>query len=140
MAQRLRFGETLHPRLVGLCGPGTLEDRYRQVLCRRAPRIRLDGLLRQYFPTGFDFSTVTETDLDAVADELNARPRKRFDVATPIEQALRAAVAMTARIRRPGRASASWAEVHRADKGCSNRTSTRKAPRAVELKPGLCWC
>ena len=35
---------------------------------------------------GFDFSTVTETELDAVADELNERPRKRFDFATPTEQ------------------------------------------------------
>jgi transposase, IS30 family len=44
------------------------------------------GLLRQYFPKGFDFSTVTETELDAVADELNQRPRKRFAFATPAEQ------------------------------------------------------
>lgn len=27
----------------------------------------------------------SETDLDAVADELNDRPRKRFDYAKPIE-------------------------------------------------------
>jgi IS30 family transposase len=45
-----------------------------------------DGLLRQYFPKGHDFSTVTEDELDAVADELNARPRKGFDFATPTEQ------------------------------------------------------
>jgi IS30 family transposase len=29
---------------------------------------------------------VTEAELDAVADELNQRPRKRFDFATPTEQ------------------------------------------------------
>ena len=56
-----------------------------------APRQRgsnenTNGLLRQYFPKGFDFSTVTETELDHVADELNARPRKRFAFATPAEQ------------------------------------------------------
>jgi transposase, IS30 family len=37
-------------------------------------------------PKGFDFATVTETELDAVADQLNDRPRKRFDFATPTEQ------------------------------------------------------
>jgi IS30 family transposase len=35
---------------------------------------------------GLDFSTVTEADLDAVADELNERPRKRFGFAIPTEQ------------------------------------------------------
>jgi IS30 family transposase len=40
----------------------------------------------QYFPKGFDFSTVTEVELDAVADELNERPRRRLDFATPTEQ------------------------------------------------------
>jgi hypothetical protein len=30
--------------------------------------------------------TVTEVELDAVADELNERPRKRFAFATPTEQ------------------------------------------------------
>jgi IS30 family transposase len=29
---------------------------------------------------------VTETELDAVAEELNERPRKRLDFATPTEQ------------------------------------------------------
>ena len=56
-----------------------------------APRQRgtnenTNGLLRQYFPKGFDFSTITEVELDAVADELNERPRKRFGFATPTEQ------------------------------------------------------
>jgi len=45
-----------------------------------------NGLLRQYFLKGTDFSTVTATELDAVADELNARPRKRLDFANPTEQ------------------------------------------------------
>ncbi len=42
-------------------------------------------LLRQYFPKGTDFSTVTEAQLDAVADELNDRPRKRLAFANPTE-------------------------------------------------------
>jgi transposase, IS30 family len=53
---------------------------------QRGTNENTNGLLRQYFPKGFDFSTVGEPELDAVADELNARPRKRFDFATPTEQ------------------------------------------------------
>jgi transposase, IS30 family len=53
---------------------------------QRGTNENTNGLLRQYFPKGFDFSTVTEVELDAVADELNERPRKRFAFATPTEQ------------------------------------------------------
>jgi transposase, IS30 family len=53
---------------------------------QRGSNENTNGLLRQYFPKGFDFSTVTEAQLDAVADELNERPRKRFGFATPTEQ------------------------------------------------------
>ena len=53
---------------------------------QRGSNENTNGLLRQYFPKGTDFSSVTEADLDAVADELNARPRKRFAFATPTEQ------------------------------------------------------
>jgi IS30 family transposase len=53
---------------------------------QRGSNENTNGLLRQYFPKGFDFATVTETELDAVADELNDRPRKRFAFATPTEQ------------------------------------------------------
>lgn len=42
--------------------------------------------VRQYFPKGTDLSTVTEAQLDAVADELNDRPRKRLAFANPTEQ------------------------------------------------------
>jgi transposase, IS30 family len=53
---------------------------------QRATNENTNRLLRQYFPNGFDFSTVTEPELDAVADELNERPRKRFNFATPTRQ------------------------------------------------------
>jgi transposase, IS30 family len=53
---------------------------------QRGSNENANGLLRQYYPKGFDFSIVTEAELDAVADELNERPRKRFDFATPTEQ------------------------------------------------------
>jgi transposase, IS30 family len=44
-----------------------------------------NGLLRQYFPKGADLSTVTQDQLDAVADELNSRPRRRHGYLTPSE-------------------------------------------------------
>ena len=53
---------------------------------QRGSNENTNGLLRQYFPKGFDFAAVTEAELDAVADELNERPRKRFGFATPTEQ------------------------------------------------------
>ena len=53
---------------------------------QRGSNENTNGLFRQYFPRGFDFTAVTEADLDAVTDELNQRPRKRFGFATPTEQ------------------------------------------------------
>ena len=52
---------------------------------QRGSNENTNGLLRQYFPTGTDFSTITEAELDAVADELNDRPRKRLGFKKPIE-------------------------------------------------------
>jgi len=45
-----------------------------------------NGLLRQYFPKGSDLSVHNEADLDAVAAELNDRPRKRLKFRKPIEE------------------------------------------------------
>ncbi len=44
-----------------------------------------NGLLRQYFPKGTPTSEFDQGDLDAVADSLNARPRKTLDFAIPGE-------------------------------------------------------
>ena len=52
---------------------------------QRATNENTNGLLRQYFPKGTDFGAISETQLDAVADELNDRPRKRLDFANPTE-------------------------------------------------------
>ena len=53
---------------------------------QRGSNENTNGLLRQYYPKGTDFSAVTEADLDTVADELNDRPRKRLAFAKPTEQ------------------------------------------------------
>lgn len=44
-----------------------------------------NGLIREYFPKGTDFTTVTDDDLQAAVDRLNGRPRQVLNFATPAE-------------------------------------------------------
>ncbi|MEV5208326.1 IS30 family transposase, partial [Micromonospora sp. NPDC053740] len=54
---------------------------------QRGSNENTNGLLRQYFPKGqFDFTTIDQTGLDHVADELNDRPRMTLGWATPGEK------------------------------------------------------
>ncbi|GAA0724679.1 hypothetical protein GCM10009105_37480 [Dokdonella soli] len=43
----------------------------------------LNGLLRQYFPKGCDLGAFTPTQIHAIEDRLNQRPRKRLGFRTP---------------------------------------------------------
>ena len=52
---------------------------------QRASNENTNGLLRQYFPKGTDLSQYSQADLDYVADQMNRRPRKRLEFATPYE-------------------------------------------------------
>ena len=42
-----------------------------------------NGLVRQYFPKGSDFSKLTERAIQRVTTRLNNRPRKRLNYRTP---------------------------------------------------------
>ncbi len=44
-----------------------------------------NGLIRQYLPKGYDFSTITRKQLDLIEDRLNNRPRKVLGYRTPLE-------------------------------------------------------
>jgi IS30 family transposase len=53
---------------------------------QRGSNENTNGLLRQYFPTGMDLSTVHQNRLNAVARRLNERPRKTLQYRTPAQR------------------------------------------------------
>jgi IS30 family transposase len=53
---------------------------------QRGTNENTNGLLRQYLPRSLDFATVTDRQLDAIALELNQRPRETLGWMTPSEK------------------------------------------------------
>jgi len=45
----------------------------------------LNGLLREYFPKGFDLADVSQEHIQQKVDALNRRPRKGLGFKTPFE-------------------------------------------------------
>jgi transposase, IS30 family len=50
---------------------------------QRGSNENTNGLLRQYLPRRLDFRTLTQAELDAIAQELNERPRHTLGFKTP---------------------------------------------------------
>ena len=74
MAQHVRFTEATGVE-VYFCDPKSP--------WQRGSNENTNGLLRQYLPRRLDFRTLTQTDFDAIADQLNGRPRQTLGFKTP---------------------------------------------------------
>jgi IS30 family transposase len=53
---------------------------------QRGSNENTNGLLRQYFPRGTDFSRISQSDLNGIALRLNQRPRKTLGFETPADR------------------------------------------------------
>lgn len=51
---------------------------------QRGSNENINGLVRQYLPKGVDLSVYSQEQLDAIADQINTRPRKGLGVRAPL--------------------------------------------------------
>lgn len=70
---------------VYFCGPYSPWKQGSGAAGQRGSYENTNGLLRQCFPKGSDLSGYSQEQLDAVADEMNARPRMTLGYCTPLE-------------------------------------------------------
>lgn len=63
---------------------------------QRGTNENTNGLVRDYYPKGTDFTQVSDADIQAMQDQLNRRPRKTLNFATPAEKLSPLLVASTA--------------------------------------------
>ena len=84
MAEHVRF--TVDTGLqVYFCDP---RSPWAAPLAQRGTNENTHGLLRQYLPTSADLKPLTPAALDAIAAELNGRPRATLGWQTPAERVL----------------------------------------------------
>ena len=57
----------------------------RRLIASTGGRQNTNGLLRQYYPKGTSLAAVTQQQLDAIAEELNNRPRQTLGFRSPSE-------------------------------------------------------
>jgi hypothetical protein len=63
--------------------PGLLLRPQVTVATRQHVNENTNGLLRQYLPRRVDFRTLTQDDVEVIAEELNERPRQTLGFKTP---------------------------------------------------------
>jgi IS30 family transposase len=96
---------------------------------QRGSNENTNGLLRQYFPKRSDLKTHTQADLDAVADELNGRPRQTLRWKSP-SQALDEALAGSVTSYVWGSSLRTSALTSWTPRGSSDTSGPRKSPGA----------
>ena len=72
-----RMIENVTGALVYFADPGKPQQRGANENC--------NGLLRQYFPKGSSFATITNRDVQRAVRRINSRPRKRLNYLTPLQ-------------------------------------------------------
>lgn len=83
-AMKINFSEADNDTIQGIFEYFS-NPRFQNAKWERGLNENTNGLIRQYFKKGSDFSSVTEQDLQVIMDKLNNRPRKTLGYKTPNE-------------------------------------------------------